>query len=108
MVAVVLVVGRIGQKLNPRPVMLVSSAFLALLALSLTGHGIHSFQEGGYLRLSPLLLGGEPLSGFPSLGLYASWQGVGAQLAVVALLLLPWLLQRLRPARPVAASPSRA
>ena len=29
-------------------------------------------------------------------------------IAVVALLLLPWLLQRLRAARPVVASPSRA
>ncbi|HRI50268.1 MAG TPA: FTR1 family protein [Pseudomonadota bacterium] len=108
MVAVVLVVGRIGQKLNPRPVMLVSSAFLALLALSLTGHGIHSLQEGGYLRLSQVLVGGEPLDGLPSLGLYASWEGLLGQLAVVALLLLPWLLQRLRAARPVVASPSRA
>ena len=107
MVAVVLVVGRIGQKLNPRPVMLVSSAFLALLALSLTGHGIHSLQEGGYLRLSPVMLGGEPLGGLPSLGLYASWEGLLGQLAVVALLLLPWLQQRLRAGRPVAVSPSR-
>lgn len=106
MIAVVVVVGRIGQRLNPRPVMLVSSVFLALLALSLTGHGIHSLQEGGYLRLTPVMFGGEPLIGLPALGLYASWQGLLAQLGVVGLLFLPSLIQRLRPPRPVVSAPA--
>lgn len=108
MIAVVIVVGRIGQRLNPRPVMLISSAFLALLALSLTGHGVHSLQEGGYLRLTPVMFGGEPLTGLPALGLYASWQGLCAQLGVVALLFLPSLVQRLRAPRPVASAPLSA
>jgi high-affinity iron transporter len=105
MIAVVMVVGRIGKKLNPRPVMLVSSVFLALLALSLTGHGVHSLQEGGYLRLTPVLIGGEPLTGLPSLGLYGSWQGLLAQLGVVVLLFLPSLLSRLRPAPKAPPAP---
>lgn len=106
MVAVVLVVGRIGKKLNPRPVMLASSVLLALLSLSLTGHGIHSLQEGGYLTLTPIQLGaGEPWGGLPTLGLYASWQGVLAQLLVVALLLVPSLVQRLRGTSPPAQQP---
>ncbi len=106
MIAVVIVVGRIGQRLNPRPVMLISSVFLALLALSLTGHGVHSLQEGGYLRLTPIVVGGEALVGLPALGLYASWQGFIAQLGVAVLLFLPSLAQRLRPPRPVASGPA--
>jgi high-affinity iron transporter len=108
MIAVVLVVGRIGQKLNPRPVMLVSSAFLALLALSLTGHGIHSLQEAGYLRLTPVVVNGQPLIGLPSVGLYANWQGLLAQLGVVVILLVPSLLERLRPPQPAAKAPPAA
>ena len=83
-----------------------SSVLLALLSLSLTGHGIHSLQEGGYLTLTPIQLGaGEPWGGLPTLGLYASWQGVLAQLLVVALLLVPSLVQRLRGTSPPAQQP---
>jgi high-affinity iron transporter len=102
MVAVVLVVGRIGRRLNPRPVMLASSVLLALLALSMTGNGVHALQEGGYLRFTPILIGGSPWAGVPVLGLHASWQGVLLQLAVVLLLFLPSLLQRLRRREPPA------
>jgi high-affinity iron transporter len=96
MVAVVLIVGRIGRRLNPRPVMLASSVLLALLALSMTGNGVHALQEGGYLRFSPILIGGSPWTGVPVIGLHPSWQGVLLQLAVAVLLFLPSLLQRLR------------
>ena len=96
MVGVVLLVGRIGRKLNPRPVMLASSVLLALLALAMTGNGVHALQEGGYLGFTPILLGGAPWGGVPVLGLYGSWQGVLLQLAVVVLLFLPSLRERLR------------
>lgn len=96
MVGVVLLVGRIGRKLNPRPVMLASSVLLALLALAMTGNGVHALQEGGYLGFTPIQIGGAPWGGVPVLGLYGSWQGVLLQLAVVLLLFLPSLRERLR------------
>jgi high-affinity iron transporter len=92
----VVVVGRIGRKLNPRPVMLASSGLLALLALALTGHGIHSLQEGGYLGMTLITVGSAPWSGLPSIGVHATWQGVGAQALVLALLVFPSIIEKIR------------
>jgi len=114
LVALVLVVGRLGRKLNPRPVMLASSVLLAVLSVSLTGHGVHSLQEGGYLRMSMLTFGDSAWSGISTLGIYPTWQGLLAQLAVVGLLLAPSVLSRLGaadksgPAPGGTAQPSQA
>jgi len=102
----VVVVGRIGRKLNPRPVMLASSALLALLALALTGHGIHALQEGGYVATTLIMVAGAPWSGLPSLGVYATWQGLGAQAVALLLLVLPSLLEKIRASRAAAAENS--
>ena len=110
LVGVVVLVGKIGRRLNPRPVMLGSSLLLALLSISLTGHGVHALQEGGYLRISQVLLGTTPASGFPSLGLYPSWESLSAQVLVVVLLMLPPLIERFRAVRsgsPPSAAPTR-
>lgn len=98
LVALVIVVGRLGRKLNPRPVMLASSVLLAVLSVSLTGHGVHSLQEGGYLRMSMLTSGDQAWSGISALGIYPTWQGLLAQLAVVVLLLAPSVMARLKTA----------
>jgi high-affinity iron transporter len=108
---VVVVVGRLGRKLNPRPVMLASSALLALLALSLTGHGVHSLQEGGYLPMSLVMIGGAAFSGLPTLGVYGTWEGLAAQSLVLVLLFLPSLIEKLRSPRTggaAFAAPTRA
>ncbi len=97
------ILSRIGRKLNPRPVMLASSVLLALLALSLTGHGIHSLQEGGYLSLRLFQPFGQSWSGLPTLGIYPNWQGLLGQLTMLALLFLPSLLNKIKAAR--TASP---
>ena len=96
MFAVVAVVGRIGRKLNPRPVMLVSSALLAMLALVMTGNGIHALQEGGYVGATAIRLFGTEWSGLPVLGLHPTWQVVLAQCVVALLLVVPSLLERAR------------
>lgn len=106
LVGLVVVVGRIGRKLNPRPVMLASSILLAVLSVSLTGHGIHAMQEGGYLRMAMITMGDGTWSGIPVLGIYPTWQGVLGQLAVVVLLLAPSLLERLRAPHSSSPSPS--
>ena len=78
----------------------------ALLSVSLTGHGVHALQEGGYLRMAMITLGDHAWSGIPFLGVYPTWQGLIAQLAVVCLLVFPSLLERLRSSRPSSQPPS--
>jgi high-affinity iron transporter len=93
----VLVLGRFGRRLNPRPLMLVSSIVLTALAISLVGQGIRALQEGGYLALTSL-----PLPSLPALGLYATRQGLLAQIVVLVLVLVPVWLEK-RSAAPRAA-----
>lgn len=82
--AVLLVVQRLGRRLNPRPVMLASSVILAALALALVGRGVHALQEGGYIGLTPL-----SLPELPWLGLYANREGLMAQLTTLLAIVLP-------------------
>ena len=114
MFAVVLIVGRIGRKLNPRPVMLVSSALLALLALVMTGNGVHALQEGGYVGATLIHAFGREWGGVPVLGLHPTWQVVLSQCVVALLLVVPSLIDRSRrrdgdaPLPPVGHLPSNA
>ncbi|MSP63818.1 MAG: hypothetical protein EXR72_26425 [Myxococcales bacterium] len=91
--AVVLIVGRLGRRLNPRPVMLASSVLLAALAVALVGRGVRALQEGGFVTLTPV--------GLPDLsviGLYPSLQGLIAQAVTLAAIFAPSLVARLQAA----------
>lgn len=99
LVLAVVAMGRLGRRLNPRPVMLVSGIVLTVLAVSLVGHGVRSLQEGGYVAVSPLRL-----PGLPSLGLYPTLEGLALQAMVLVLALLPLLLERWRAPKLVAHS----
>ena len=87
----VFVMQQLGRRLNPRPVMLASSVLLTALAISLVGQGIHALQEGGYVHLTPLRW-----PSLPSVGLYGNAQGLLAQAIVLALVLVPWWIERRR------------
>lgn len=91
---VLLVVQRLGRRLNPRPVMLASSVILAALALALVGRGVHALQEGGYIGLSPL-----GLPELPWLGFYANREGLVAQLGALLAIVLPSLVRPSQPQR---------
>jgi high-affinity iron transporter len=80
----------LGRRLNPRPVMLVSSVLLTAIAISLVGQGVRALQEGGYLHLRPI----SPVVSVPVLGIYPSVEGLAAQLTVLALVVFPALLER--------------
>ena len=72
---------RYGVKIPIRPFFAVTSALLYYMAFVFTGKGIRELQEGNAIPLSVI-------SGFPHvewLGLYPSWQGVLAQLALLLL-----------------------
>ena len=88
---VVLVIRRLGRRLNPRPVMLGSSMVLALLAIALVGRGVRALQEGAFVGVTPV-----PFAGLPSLGLYPTVEGLAAQAVTVLAVILPSLVARLR------------
>ena len=77
---VVFGLSRVGYKLKPRPLLVGSSALLGALAIVMTGEAIRSLQEAAAIPLSPL-----GSFSIPALGVYATWQGLGAQGLVVAL-----------------------
>lgn len=94
MFTVVIILGKIGHRLNPRPVLLCSGVLLSGLALAMTGHGIHALQEAGVLDVAQI--GSSTFQGVPALGIYPSWQVLLAQCAVALLLLAPSIVSRLR------------
>ena len=72
---------RFGVKIPLRPFFSVTSVLLYYMAFVFMGKGIKELQEGNLIPLSAM-------RGFPSvewLGLYPSWQGVSAQLALLVL-----------------------
>ncbi len=71
----------IGQKLEPKPFMLASSALLAVLSLVLVGKGVHALQEAGVIGSTTL-----PLPELPALGVHASVETLVAQLVLFAAL----------------------
>jgi high-affinity iron transporter len=71
----------IGQRLQPRPFMLASSVLLGLIVIAMVGNGVHSLQEAAVLGLTEVR--GPELAW---LGLHPSAETLGAQLAVLLLL----------------------
>jgi high-affinity iron transporter len=71
----------IGQRLAPRPFMLMSGVLLAVLAFTLTGKGVRALQEAGVLGITTL-----HLPELPWIGVYATIEGLVAQLLVLLLL----------------------
>src|SRR5262249_47691651 len=98
--ALVTILGRLGRRLSPRPMMMVSSIVLTVLAVSLVGQGIRALQSGGYMPLTPV--------SFPtvtSLGIFPTLEGLLAQLIVLAIVIVPTYLEKARARRGVAAVP---
>lgn len=98
--ALVYAMQQLGRRLNPRPVMVASGVLLTALAISLVGQGVRALQEGGYLPLTPI---GNAHGSLPSLGLYPTVEGLGTQLIVLVLVLLPLWLERKRAQTPKLA-----
>lgn len=83
---------RFSLRLPLRPVFILTSAFLFLMALKLIGDGLMEFQEMGWIDTtsSPLI------SQFANLGLNGSWQALVTQGAVICLSILTYLLARMK------------
>lgn len=77
-----------SARLPIRTIFTVSSALMVILAVILTGKGLHALQETGTLSVSM-----TPWQWSTELfGIYASWQPLIGQLLVAAVVLLLWRL----------------
>lgn len=61
-----------------------SSALVAVLAVVLAGKGVAALQEAGTIDIAPLI----QIPRIPLLGLFPTWQSVGAQLITIAIVFL--------------------
>ncbi|QUT07650.1 FTR1 family protein [Sphingobium phenoxybenzoativorans] len=69
-----------------------SSALIAVLAIVLAGKGVAALQEAGMIDIAPL----AQIPRIPVLGLFPTWESVGAQLLTVAIVVLGgWYNERL-------------
>lgn len=76
-----------------------SSALIAVLAVVLAGKGVAALQEAGTIDIAPL----AQIPRIPVLGLFPTWQSVGAQLLTLAVVTLgAWHNSRLA-SKPAAA-----
>jgi high-affinity iron transporter len=76
------------------PFFAVTAWLLALLAVVFAGHGVAALQEAGVLDASPVAFVSIPL-----LGVHPTVQGLGAQFAALALVLIGVWMARRAPAR---------
>ena len=76
-----------------------SSALIAVLAVVLAGKGVAALQEAGMIDIAPF----AQIPRIPVLGLFPTWESVGAQLLTIAIVMMgAWYNGRLAN-RPVAA-----
>ena len=76
-----------------------SSALIAVLAVVLAGKGVAALQEAGMIDIAPLV----QIPRIPVLGLFPTWESVGAQLLTIAIVMMgAWYNGRLAN-RPIAA-----
>ncbi|HET7041962.1 MAG TPA: FTR1 family protein, partial [Gemmatimonadales bacterium] len=70
---------RFGVRLPLKPFFGITSAFLYYMAFVFAGKGIAELQGGGYVSVTPF----SPEVRFPSLGIYSTWETLGAQSLLV-------------------------
>jgi high-affinity iron transporter len=78
LVGVVYVFQRIGRKLKPRPLLLSCGALLCAIAVVMVGEGVRALQEAGVVAFTPVRF-----PELPQIGVFASAQGLMAQLLVL-------------------------
>ncbi len=76
-----------------------SSALIAVLAVVLAGKGVAALQEAGMIDIAPL----AQIPRIPVLGLFPTWESVGAQLLIVAIVAVGAWYNGRRASKPVAA-----
>jgi high-affinity iron transporter len=90
----------IARRIPLRPLFLITSAFLFLMALKFIGQGMQEFQEQQLISYTPVKNNGW----MEAIGLNPTWEAISAQLVVVVLAALTYLIL----SRRQAASAKRA
>ncbi len=77
---------KVSRNIPIRQVFRYSSLMLAVLAVILVGKGIRSLQEAGYMNIESLAANWS----IPTLGIYATWPTLLAQISVLAIIFGLW------------------
>lgn len=78
----------IARKIPLRPLFLITSAFLFVMALKFIGQGMQEFQEQQFVSFTPV----KNSAWMETIGLNPTWEAVSAQLAVVVLAVVTYLI----------------
>lgn len=78
----------IARKIPLRPLFLITSAFLFVMALKFIGQGLQEFQEQQFVSYTPVKNSGW----MEAIGLNPTWEAVAAQLSVIVLAALTYLV----------------
>jgi len=91
LVAIVALFQKVGKRLRPRPLLLTCGVLLCVLAVLMVGNGVRALQEIGAVPLTVW-------TGFQlrALGMYGTREGMLAQAAVLAVLIVSALWSALR------------
>lgn len=77
---------RVSRNIPVRQLFRYSSLMLVVLAVILIGKGVRSLQEAGYINIASLPFNWS----IPSLGVYATWPTILAQVAVLSIIVGLW------------------
>lgn len=86
------VFGRASRNIPIRQLFRYSSLVLGVLAVILIGKGVRSLQEAGYIDIASLPFNWS----IPSLGVYATWPTILAQVGVLSIILGLWYYSNLQ------------
>ena len=103
LVALVFAFQKLGRRLKPRPLLLTCGVLLCLLAVLMVGNGVRALQQVGLVPLT--VWGGFEV---PSLGLYATREGLLSQAIVLLVLVVSALWTALHGGQSGGATNGRA
>lgn len=92
---------RTSRRLPLGKFFLASSALIAVLAVVLAGKGIAALQEAGWIDVTA-----APVPRVDVLGVFPTWESLGAQAIVISVLALGFVFNRYRARAPVAGNPA--
>jgi high-affinity iron transporter len=78
----------IARKIPLRPLFLITSAFLFVMALKFIGQGMREFQEQQFISYTEIKNNGW----MEAIGLNPTWEAVSAQIIVIVLAVLTYLI----------------
>jgi high-affinity iron transporter len=103
-VALFFIINVIAQRLPLRPLFLITSAFLFLMAIKMIGDAVQEFQEQQFVSYTELKSGGV----LEALGLNPTVEAAVAQLAVIVLAIVTFVVLSRRGQQGDAAQQKRA